>query len=134
MGEGRGGEGNSSGVEEYVEQLTSSLEEYTRRLENEPDETKRMLKLVAWINTWLERRGLGRVVVTGGFAVEVYTGRAYRTMYVDIIVDNGPGAARNVEKALARIGERIGRGYLPRRSMLAVKSIDIPSIVGGLRQ
>ncbi len=31
--------------------------------------------------------GIGRIVVTSGFAVEIYTGRVYRTMDIDVIVE-----------------------------------------------
>ena len=90
------------------------------------DETRRYLRLLAWLNTWLESRGLGRIVITGGFAVEVYTGRTYRTRDVDVIVE---GAARLVEALLSRFSDRIGRGYLPRIEELELKSIDIVSTV-----
>jgi hypothetical protein len=30
------------------------------------EDTKRYLYFVAWLNTFIERRGLGRIIVTGG--------------------------------------------------------------------
>ena len=96
------------------------------RLRGVRDETRRFLLLLAWLNTRLEELGLGRVVVTGGFAVEVYTGRVYRTMDVDVIVE-GRGALRVTEKLLSMVSELIGRGYLPREEALCLKSIDIVS-------
>ena len=96
-------------------------------LRREYNETRRYIKLMAWLNTEFERRELGRIIITGGFAVEVYSGRIYRTMDVDIIVE---GKACDVlEVLLKRIGERIGRGYLLKYEELELKSIDIVSRV-----
>jgi len=112
---------------EVVEEL---LRDFNNRvlhlIESERDEARRYLKLLAWLNTWLEKNGFGRIVVTGGFAVEVYTGRAYRTMDVNIIVE-GVEATKIVEKFLERIAERFGRGYLPYLEAISKKSIDIVS-------
>jgi hypothetical protein len=90
------------------------------------EETKRYLLFTGWLNSFLEERGLGRIIVTGGFAVEVYTGRVYRTMDVDIIVE---GSSRVVEEFMEKFSERIGRGYLPLYDVLSLKSIDIVSTV-----
>lgn len=88
------------------------------------DDTKGFAYLVAWLNTRLESAGLGRVIVTGGFAVELLTGRVYRTMDVDIIAEGR--AAKVIEALLEEVGERIGRGYLlPPKAGLALKSLDI---------
>ena len=88
------------------------------------EDTKRYLYFVAWLNTFIERRGLGRIIVTGGFAVEIYTARIYRTMDVDIITENCKDV---VEEFLKMFSERIGRGYLPTYEILSLKSIDIVS-------
>ena len=69
---------------------------------------------------------MGRIIVTGGFAVEVYTGRTHRTLDVDIIVE-GEDASRIVEDFLRLFSEKVGRGYLPYYEALTVKSIDIVS-------
>ncbi len=69
---------------------------------------------------------MGYIVVTGGFAVELLTGHAYRTLDVDLIVSN-PMVARILEKFLSLIGEKIARGYLPLYEEITVKSIDIVS-------
>lgn len=90
------------------------------------DETKRFLYFTAWLNKKTEDLNLGRVIVTGGFAVEVYTGRLYRTMDVDIVIE-GPEAREVVEKFLSMFSEKIARGYLPRYEVLELKSIDIVS-------
>jgi len=112
-------------VEELLEEFNTSV---LRELESEADEARRYLKLFAWLNRRLEERGIGRIIITGGFAVEIYTGRVYRTMDVDIVVE-GAGAARIVEEFLKRIGEKIGRGYLPYAETISAKSIDIVSTV-----
>jgi len=70
-------------VEELLEEFNASV---LRELESEADEARRYLKLFAWLNTRLEERGIGRIIITGDFAVEIYTGRAYRTMDVDVLV------------------------------------------------
>jgi hypothetical protein len=89
-----------------------------------PEDTKRYLYFIAWLNTFIEMRGLGRIIVTGGFAVEIYTARIYRTMDVDIIAEHCEGV---VEEFLKSFSERIGRGYLPTYEVLSLKSIDIVS-------
>lgn len=94
------------------------------RLISISEETKRYLLFTAWLNSFLEEQGIGRVIVTGGFAVEVYTGRVYRTMDVDIIVE---GSSRLIEEFMEKFSERIGRGYLPLYDVLSLKSIDIVS-------
>ncbi len=88
------------------------------------DETRRFLYLFAWLNTFLEKRGLGRIIITGGFAVEIYTGRIYRTADVDVIAE---GCEEILRKFLSKFCERVGRGYLPRVVELELKSIDIVS-------
>lgn len=90
------------------------------------DETKRYLYFTAWLNVFLEKKKLGRIVITGGFAVEVYTGRVYRTMDVDVIVEGGL-ALKVIELFIQGFSERLGRGYLPRYDILQLKSIDIVS-------
>lgn len=39
--------------------------------------------MVSIINTFMEERGNGRVIIVGGYAVELYTGGGYRAL--DII-------------------------------------------------
>ena len=50
------------------------------------------LELVAEANAFLEECGLGRAIVVGGYAVELYSGGAYRTGDVDVVV-RGRGLA-----------------------------------------
>jgi len=114
-------------VEKVVSEMLSVFENTVLpRLLSISEDTKRYLVFTAWLNTFLEKRGLGRVIITGGFAVEIYTGRIYRTMDVDVIVE---GSSKVVELFLEKFSERIGRGYLPVYDVLALKSIDIVSTV-----
>ena len=111
--------------EPIVDELLKLFEEsILPKLSTITEDTKRYLYFVAWLNTFVEGRGLGRIVITGGFAVELYTGRVYRTMDVDIIVE---GYSNIVEEFLRRFSEKIGRGYLPTYEVLTLKSIDIVS-------
>jgi len=87
---------------------------------------KRYLYFVAWLNKFLEERSLGRIIITGGFAVELYTARVYRTMDIDIVAEN---CGKIVEGFLKRFSEKIGRGYLPTYEILTLKSIDIVSTI-----
>lgn len=109
-----------------VEELSKDFQQLLPKLLNIRDEAKRYLFFIAWLNTELEKRGLGRIVLTGGFVVEVLTGRTYRTMDVDIIVE-GLNASNVVEEFLKTFSERLGRGYLPKYEALQLKSIDIVS-------
>jgi len=119
--------GKSSKVEKAVENLLPSIRLKINELAREPDETSRFLKLSALINTFLESQGLGRIVITGGFAVEVYTGRTYRTMDVDVIAE---GLSEEIlRRTLENIGRRIGRGYLIDYGDLMLKSIDIVATI-----
>jgi len=118
-------------AEDLAEKLYKEFEKsILPKLLEIPEETKRYLYFMAWLNEELERRDLGRVIVTGGFAVEVYTGRMHRTMDVDVIVE-GVNAIKVVETFLTKFSERIGRGYLPRYEVLQLKSIDIVSPIYG---
>ncbi|MGC8983432.1 MAG: hypothetical protein ACP5KA_06775 [Desulfurococcaceae archaeon] len=114
---------STSIVEGLVRAFTS---EVLPKLRSMRDETAKYLYFIAWLNKELEERGLGRLIVTGGFAVEVYTGRAYRTMDVDVIVE-GELAKKVVEEFLSSFSERIARGYLPKYELLQLKSVDVVS-------
>lgn len=114
-------------MEKAVENLLLSIRLKINELAREPDETSRFLKLSALINTFLESQGLGRIVITGGFAVEVYTGRTYRTMDVDVVAE---GLSEEIlRRTLENIGRRIGRGYLIDYGDLMLKSIDIVATI-----
>lgn len=118
-------------VEDLVENLYSLFKDSVLpRIIKISEETKRYLYFISWLNKELEERNLGRIIITGGFAVEVYTGRVYRTMDVDIIVE-GVNAAKVIESFLTKFSERIGRGYLPIYEVLQLKSIDVVSSAYG---
>ncbi len=94
------------------------------------DETEAVLRFLAWLNNVVSRLG-GRIIITGGFAAEVYSGRAYRTLDVDIIVEGGPRVVRLVEELLRRLGERPAREYLIAG---LPKAIDIVTVSAGHRR
>ncbi len=108
-----------------INRLINEYQLITKELAGISDDTERYAYFIAWVNSVLESSGIGFIVVTGGFAVEVYTGRVYRTMDVDLICSN-QGVSRVLEGFLSGIGESIGRGYLLEGD-LALKSIDIVS-------
>ncbi len=126
MGEG----GKDIKSEDLFERLAEELVErylgFRSRLVGIGDVSLRFAWFIGFLNEWFMEKKLGFIVVTGGFAVELLTGRAYRTMDVDLITSN-PRVARVLEIFLGRISERIARGYLPIYDEIAVKSIDIVS-------
>ncbi len=81
---------NGGKEEAEVEELVEEARQLISRLSG-IDDTEATLRFLAWLNTVALRYG-GRVVITGGFAVEVYSGRAYRTLDVDIVVESPPKA------------------------------------------
>jgi radical SAM superfamily enzyme YgiQ (UPF0313 family) len=86
-------------------------------------ETDRFLKFLAILNTLLEDKGLGRIIIVGGFAVELYSGRSYRTGDVDVIVEGiAENLVRQVLKEISDFGLRI---YLPKIREISEKGIDI---------
>ncbi|WP_438839348.1 hypothetical protein [Ignisphaera cupida] len=120
---------SEGGVLSIVNELYKAfINDVLPKLEKIADEGKRYLYFLAWLNSELEKRCLGKIIVTGGFAVEVYTGRIYRTMDVDIIVENAK-AKNIIDEFLNMFSEKIGRGHLPKYEILQLKSIDIVSTV-----
>jgi len=89
-------------------------------------ETDRFLKFLAIINTFLEEKRLRRIIIVGGFAAEIYSGRSYRTGDVDIIVE---GDAELVRKTLSKVSDLGSRIMLPRIREISEKGIDIVSNV-----
>jgi len=91
----------------------------------------RFALLLAEANRFLEERGLGRIIVTGGYAVELLTGGVVRTLDVDVIVE-GFEAARVLEAALKRLEEILGLERAARGPILplagAEKAFDVVSI------
>ncbi|MCD6488950.1 MAG: hypothetical protein J7K21_06995 [Desulfurococcales archaeon] len=93
--------------------LDAMLKEFDEKIKPKllriADERIRILYLLAWLNTFLEKHGLGRIIVVRGFAVELYTNAVIRTYDVDIDVESSH--INTVREFLNIIGERIGRGY-----------------------
>ncbi len=119
------------GREEEVE-AEKLVEEARRLLERlrGVNETEAVLRFLAWLNGVVSRLG-GRIIITGGFAAEVYSGRAYRTLDVDIIVEDGPRVVKLVEGLLKRLGDRPAREYLVEG---LPKAIDIVATTAGSRR
>ncbi|MGK0548314.1 MAG: DUF6036 family nucleotidyltransferase [Pyrobaculum sp.] len=70
--------------------------------------------LLVELNREMEGRRLGRVVIVGGFAVELYSGGAYRSGDIDFVLDTyKPEEARRVFDELAekRGWRRVSRTY-----------------------
>ena len=68
-----------------------------------------LLGFLARVNNRLESEGVGRVVIVGGFAAELYSGGVYRTGDIDVIIDS-----RNSERAMDILNEEL-RGIGARR-------------------
>nr|WP_238699226.1 MULTISPECIES: hypothetical protein [unclassified Sulfolobus] len=81
------------------------------------------MKFLAILNTLLEEKGLGRIIIVGGFAAEIYSGRSYRTGDVDIIVEGE--AIDLVIQVLKQISDFGLRIYLPKIREISEKGIDI---------
>jgi len=109
-----------------LERLVEEFEgEVVLRLASIPSETERYLYFMAWLNTKLEEHNLGRIIIVGGFAVEVLTGATYRTLDIDIIVE-GVQARSITESFLTHISKpKTSRVFLPKLRAIANKGIDI---------
>ena len=94
------------------------MESLLQRLKN----SRTVLEFLAILNTYMELNGRGRIIITGGFAVELYTNRAYRTGVVDIIVE---GDKTFVENILSMFGKRVSRVW--ELELFSDKAIDIVS-------
>ncbi len=115
-------------VSVLAEKLLKDYISFRSELFRIEDTTVRFAYFVGFLNEWVRSKGLGFIVVTGGFAVELLTGRAYRTMDVDLITSN-PRVSMVLEKFFEKISERIARGYLSTYEELAAKSIDIVATI-----
>lgn len=113
-----------------LEHLVKEFEEkILLKLESIPSETERYLYFMAWLNTKLEEYSLGRIIIVGGFAVEVLTGATYRTLDIDIIIE-GSQAKNITEKFLTYISKpKTSRVFLPKLQAIASKGIDIVGIL-----
>ncbi len=117
-----------SSDQEILDELIRGFNEEIRdRLSKISDEAIRTIYFLAWLNTFLEKRGLGRIYIVRGFTVEFYTGASVRTYDVDINIVSSK--ARVIRRFLEYLGERIGRGY--DLSMIRiVKPIEIVTTTG----
>jgi len=92
--------------------LAGSLErELADEIRRALERGRSALEVLAAVNSFMEERGLGRVIIVGGYAVEVYSGGAYRTGDVDIIVEGGADLLR---RALGMVEEWRGRAWVCR--------------------
>ena len=94
-------------MKDLREELLECLEK-SRRF---PNDTERAACFVACLNEALKPLG-ARLVVTGGFGVELLTGASYRTADVDLKVEGLPSALEELQKALDELGKRPGREWL----------------------
>ncbi len=92
-----------SGLEDGILMCLKEAERYL-------DPTERVACFLACLQGLV--RGKVRLVVTGGFAVELYTGSAYRTFDVDLVPFGDVNTVKEVERALERVGERPSREWL----------------------
>jgi len=118
----REGEG-AKAEEAVIESLLRGFPGILKELSSIHDVTEHYAFFIAWLNSVIEGAGLGFIVVTGGFAVEVYTGRIYRTMVVDLICSNSR-VSQTLERFLSSVGEAVERGYLLEGDF-PLKSVDI---------
>jgi len=98
--------------------LAGELAERIRRLLSQGAS---VLEVVAEINVFYEEHGLGRLIVVGGYAVELYTGSAYRTGDVDLVVEGDAGVLR---EALGMLEEWRGRVWYLRGFRYAVDIVS----------
>lgn len=89
--------------------MTGSLEQELAEEIREALARGSVVEVLAAVNSFLEERGLGRVIIVGGYAVEIYSGGAYRTGDVDVIVEGG---AELLRRALGLVEEWRGRVWV----------------------
>ena len=114
-------EGEKVDREKVLEELIKGLGDIAKEIRNKT-ETERFLRFFSWLNSELQTRGLGRIIITGGFAAEIYSARAYRTGDVDIIIEGAGEIVRALLRSVSDVGLRI---YLLRFPQLSQKGIDI---------
>ena len=117
-------EGNIE-LKDEIGKLMTVWKQVSKWLQNLPDDTSRFLGFFAWLNSYLEEKGYGRIIIVGGFAVEIYTGSTYRTLDVDIIVE-GSRARKIVEEFIRTLSEEpTSRVYMIMSPLLASKAVDV---------
>jgi len=117
--------GEEENYRELVDKYISIYRSKVAPILKNQDETRKFMVFLSSLNTFLEENKLGRIIIVGGFAAEIYTGRGYRTADVDIIVE-GNFAEKFVCEVLERIGYvREARVYIQDFGELVEKAIDI---------
>ena len=93
---------------------------------NEPG-AKAIVRFLAKVNKELENRGLGRIIIVGGYATELYSGAAYRTGDVDVIIDTlkVKDAKAIFDVALVKVGARKRSGRVYEAEIFGVIALDI---------
>ena len=88
---------------------------------------KAVVRFLARVNRELEVRGIGRVVIVGGYATELYSGAAYRTGDVDVVIDTPRvGDARALlNNALASVGAQKRSGRIYEAELFGVIALDV---------
>ncbi len=122
------GEEAEATARRVAEEILGEVLKVLPRIRCLPRPEHRFLALLAIINAALEQHGLGRLVLVGGFAVEVLTGGVLRTLDVDVVVE-GRAAQRVVEELLSMLKERLGLEESSRGPVVglggAEKAIDL---------
>ncbi|MGC9067655.1 MAG: hypothetical protein ACP5GU_00845 [Thermoprotei archaeon] len=86
--------------------------------------------LLAFINTFLEKHALGKIIISRGFAAEFYSGGGYKTLDVDVIVEGKTETVNLLKELLKSIGYiESGRFYVATLSSLVDKALDIVGVV-----
>ena len=97
----------SSAQRRIVSRILGAIEEASARARRLPRPEDKFAALIAVINRVLEEEGAGRIIVVGGFALELLVGGAIRTLDVDLVVQ-GYEAFKALEEALRVLGEKLG--------------------------
>ena len=106
-----GEEGEKGSAFESLEALYREARQLIEKLAN-TGELEATVRFLAWLNTRvLEPRG-ARLIVVGGLAAEIYSGRSYRTLDADVIVEADPQTLDLLRRLLEMLGERPSREYL----------------------
>lgn len=106
-----GEEGEESSAFEDLEALYREAKELIEELVG-ANELEATIRFLAWLNTRvLEPKG-ARLIVVGGLAAEIYSGRSYRTLDADVIVEADHQTLDMLRRLLEMLGERPSREYL----------------------
>ncbi|WP_069806578.1 hypothetical protein [Vulcanisaeta thermophila] len=86
-----------------------------------------IIEFLARLNKVLEENQLGRVIIVGGFATELYSGGAYRTGDIDIVIDTVRvrEAREVVDRMLNDVGATRSSGRVYESSYFGPIALDI---------